>query len=186
MTKWSLWHYPSLGSSSVEKLSRFLVYSEDIPAAFHLHFVNYPQVPMYRLLEYILSIWQGICSFHAFVVSPEFFLPPILPGPVSRSVVGKWLSGHRWWIWSTELTCLRERLGAVLSSEEWLWDSDMVWASRSCLTWTERRKVVAPRSRSLKCLLNSCTVESMAASSFETRVILSIKIGTMSLTWFLE
>jgi len=47
---------PSLGLSSVEKLSCFLVYSEDIPAAFRLHFVNYPQVPMCRLLECILSI----------------------------------------------------------------------------------------------------------------------------------
>ena len=46
----------SLGLSSVEKLSRFLVYSEDIPAAFHLHFVNSLQVPMCCLLECILSI----------------------------------------------------------------------------------------------------------------------------------
>jgi len=46
----------SLGLSSIEKLSRFLVYSEDIPAAFPLHFVNYPQVPICRLLEYILFI----------------------------------------------------------------------------------------------------------------------------------
>jgi len=107
---------PSLGSSSIEKLSRFLVYSKDIPAAFHLHFVNYPQVPMCHLLEYILFIWQGIRSSHAFVMSPEFFLPSILPGPVSRSVVGEWLSGHRWWIRSTKLTCLRERLGAMLGS----------------------------------------------------------------------
>ena len=107
----------SLGSSSVEKLSKFLVYSEDIPAAFHLHFVNYPQVPMCRLLKYILSIWQDIRSSYAFVVSPEFFLPPILSGPVLRSVVGEWLSGHRWWIQSTKLTCLHERLGVVLGSK---------------------------------------------------------------------
>ena len=46
----------SLGLSSVEKLSRFLVYSEDIPAAFCLHFVNYHQVPMCHLLACILSI----------------------------------------------------------------------------------------------------------------------------------
>jgi len=108
---------PSLSLSSVEKLSRFLVYSEDVLAAFHLHFVNYPQVPICCLLECIFSIWQGIHSSHAFVMSPEFFLPPILPGPVSRLVVREWLSGHRWWIWSTELTCLCERLGTVLSSE---------------------------------------------------------------------
>ena len=107
----------SLGSSSIEKLFCFLVYSEDIPAAFCLHFVNSLQVPMCRLLECILSIWQGIHFSHAFVVSPEFFLPSILPSPVSRLVVGEWLSGHRWWIWSTELTCLHERLGAIFSSE---------------------------------------------------------------------
>jgi len=47
---------PSLGLSSVKKLSKFLVYSEDILAAFCMHFVNYPQVPMCRLLECILSI----------------------------------------------------------------------------------------------------------------------------------
>ena len=47
---------PSLGSSSVEKLSCFLIYSEDIPAAFCLHFVNFLQVPMCCLLECILSI----------------------------------------------------------------------------------------------------------------------------------
>ena len=46
----------SLGSSSIEKLSCFVVYSEDIPAAFRLHFVNFIQVPMCRLLECILSI----------------------------------------------------------------------------------------------------------------------------------
>ena len=89
---------PSLGSSSIEKL---LVYSEDIPAAFCLHFVNFLQVPMCCLLEYILSIWQGTYFFHVFVVSLEFFLSPILPGFVSRSVVEEWLSGHGWWIQST-------------------------------------------------------------------------------------
>jgi len=88
-----------------------LVYSEDIPTAFHLHFVNFLQVSMCYLLECILSIWQGIRSSHAFVISLGFFLPLILPGPVSRLVVREWLSGHRWWIRSTELTCLHERLG---------------------------------------------------------------------------
>jgi len=44
---------PSLGSSSIEKL---LVYSEDIPAAFCLHFVNFLQVPICHLLKCILSI----------------------------------------------------------------------------------------------------------------------------------
>ena len=55
---------PSLGSSSIEKLSRFLVYSEDIPAVFHLYFVNYPQILICHLLECILSIWWGIHSFY--------------------------------------------------------------------------------------------------------------------------
>ena len=121
MAKWSLWHYPLSWFELHWEVILIVVYSEDIPAAFRLHFVNYPQVPICRLLECILSIWQGIRSSHAFVVSPEFFLPPILPGPVSRLVVGEWLSGHRWWIWSTELTCLHERLDAVLSSEVWGW-----------------------------------------------------------------
>ena len=61
--------------------------------------------------------FYSIHFFHVFVVSPEFFLPPILPGPVSRSVVREWLFGHGWWIQSTELTYLHERLGAVLGSE---------------------------------------------------------------------
>ena len=117
MAKWSLWHYPLSWFELCWEVILFLVYSEDIPAAFHLHFVNSLQVPICRLLEYILSIWQGIHSSYAFVVSPEFFLPSIFPGPVSRSVVGEWLSGHRWWIQSTELTCLHKRLGAVLSSK---------------------------------------------------------------------
>jgi len=46
----------SLGSSSAEKLSKFLAYSEDILAAFCLHFVNFFQIPMCCLLECILSI----------------------------------------------------------------------------------------------------------------------------------
>ena len=117
MAEWSLWHYPLSRFELCWEVILIVVYSEDISAAFCLHLVNYPQVPMCRLLKCILSIWQGIRSSYAFVVSPEFFLPPILPGPVSRSVVGEWLSGHRWWIWSTELTCLCERLGAVLGSK---------------------------------------------------------------------
>jgi len=50
-------------------------------------------------------------------MSLEFFLPPIFPSPVSRTVVEEWLSGHGWWIQSTELTCLYERLGAIASSK---------------------------------------------------------------------
>ena len=81
MAEWSLWHYPFSWFELHWEVILIVVYSEDIPAAFHLHFVNSPQVPMCRLLKYILSIWQGIHSSHAFVISPEFFLPPILPGP---------------------------------------------------------------------------------------------------------
>ena len=63
------------------------------------------------------NINNNLANLPSHDMSPEFFLPPILPGPVSRSVVGEWLSGHEWWIWSTELTCLCERLGTVLGSE---------------------------------------------------------------------
>jgi len=41
-----------------------------------------------------IPAWSLASLHYAFVVSPEFFLFPILPGPISRSVVGEWLSGH--------------------------------------------------------------------------------------------
>ena len=88
MAKWSLWHYSPSWFELRWEVILFLVYSEDTPAAFHLHFVSFLQVPMCRLLECILSIWQGIRFFHVFVVNQEPVLLPILPGPISRSVVG--------------------------------------------------------------------------------------------------
>ena len=95
MAKWSLWHYFLSWFKLHWEVSLFLVYSEDILVAFYLHFVDFFQVLICYLLECILSIWQGICSFYVFVISLEFFLPSILTGPVSRLVVGEWLSGHR-------------------------------------------------------------------------------------------
>ena len=54
MAKWSLWYYPLSWFELYWEVILIVVYSEDIPAAFCLHFVNYPQVPMCRLLECIL------------------------------------------------------------------------------------------------------------------------------------
>ena len=72
----------------------FLVNSEDIPAAFCLHYIDFPQVPICHLLDCILSIWQGICFFYVSVTNLESSLPPILPDLVSRLVVGVWISVH--------------------------------------------------------------------------------------------
>jgi hypothetical protein len=52
---------------------------------------------------------------------------------------------------------------------------------RSCFTCMPSSRVVEPTSRSLKCLESSETAEAMADSLLETRVISSMKTGTMTL-----